>query len=239
MNMSQLLTRLKRKLGLLVLATPIENLDQSITDIIYDTTIPVFSKYAPIKQKITLDLDYLKELKSTAEYKEYLLPDYGRKIIYVEDMYPDSSKYTGLGYHSIAYPSVGMDAIHSLMISNASGNLLSSMMPALTFEFQDPNIIRIFNCHVSTAIVVSIAFEHDKNLTSIPISQEESFFKLALLDVKDGLYPTMKYYNELQTAHGNINLRIDDWQNAEAERNDLLEKWDDVYHLDAKTIYYG
>ena len=27
-------------------------------------------------------------------------------------------------------------------------------------------------------------------------------------------------------------LKIDDWQNAESERKELLNQWDDSYHLD-------
>ena len=49
----------------------------------------------------------------------------------------------------------------------------------------------------------------------------------------------MKHYNELQTAHGTVNLKIDDWANAESERESLLEKWDDTYHLDGKTQYFA
>lgn len=239
MNMSTLLTRIKRKLGLMAVATPFEDINEAIMDIIYDTTLPVFSKYEPVRKEIQVDLNCLKENRQTGEFTEYLLPDYGSRILFVEEVRPDITRCSGYGYYAVGYPSIDMSAMQSLMISNASAQLMSATIPAITFEFEDPNLLRIYNCYISTGVILRIAFQHDNTLSSIPLSQEESFFKLALLDVKDGLYPTMKYYNDLQTAHGNISLKIDDWQNAESERNDLIERWEDTYHLDGKTIYYG
>lgn len=239
MNMTTLLTRIKRKLGLLALATPFENINETIMDIIYDTTLPVFSKYEPVRKEFQLDLNNLKKTRETGEFAEYLLPDYGSRILYIEELRPDITRCSGYGYYAVGYPSIDMSAMQSLMISNASAQLMSATLPAITFEFEDPNLLRVYNCYITTGVILRIAFQHDKTLSTIPVSQEESFFKLALLDVKDGLYPTMKYYNDLQTAHGNISLKIDDWQNAEAERNDLLERWEDTYHLDGKVIYYG
>ena len=54
-----------------------------------------------------------------------------------------------------------------------------------------------------------------------------------------GCYDYMKHYNELSTAHGSINLKIDDWANASQDRDALLDKWDDTFHLDRKTQYFA
>ena len=48
----------------------------------------------------------------------------------------------------------------------------------------------------------------------------------------------MKHYTELQSAYGTINLRIDDWSNAESERTELLNTWEDTYHLDGPQMIY-
>ena len=47
------------------------------------------------------------------------------------------------------------------------------------------------------------------------------------------LYNALKYYSTIQTAYGTLDLKIDNWENAESERNDLLSQWDDNYHLDS------
>jgi hypothetical protein len=46
------------------------------------------------------------------------------------------------------------------------------------------------------------------------------------------LYNTLKMYDNIPTAFGNINLKIDDLQSAEESRNTLLDKWRDTFHLD-------
>ena len=49
----------------------------------------------------------------------------------------------------------------------------------------------------------------------------------------------MKHYNELSTAHGSINLKIDDWANASQDRDALLDKWDDTFDLIYKYLIEG
>ena len=79
---------------------------------------------------------------------------------------------------------------------------------------------------------------NDKSLASIPETAREAFMELALLDVKMNLYPTMKQYSTISTSLGNIDLKIDDWGNAESERKDLINRYDDTYHLDFRPMYY-
>ena len=56
--------------------------------------------------------------------------------------------------------------------------------------------------------------------------------QLATLDVKMFLYNTLKLYDNIPTAFGNIQLKIEDHQGAESERTALLDKWNDTFHLD-------
>ena len=49
----------------------------------------------------------------------------------------------------------------------------------------------------------------------------------------------MRYYTTVQTAFGQMDLKIDAWENAEADRNDLLNQWDENYHLDSvPAVWY-
>ena len=92
---------------------------------------------------------------------------------------------------------------------------------------------------VSARLTALLAFEHDRSFTSINPTCEESFFTLADLDVKAGLYPTIKHYNGLETALGRIELQIEDWQNASSERKDLISNWDENYLLDAVDLTWN
>lgn len=239
MNLSNIVTRIKLKLGLLNIATPIENLDDTIVTILKEITIPVFSVYYPVKESLTLNTYDLELLEKTALYEKYLLPEFkSRNLLYVFDVRYDTSVLTGLGYYGGGMPLLQGNLINQMMLSNAGANLMNHMIPKMTFKFEHPRELYIYNAYSSAKVVLDLGFEHDKSLASIPETSREEFLKLAMLDVKENLYPTMKQYTELNTAIGNINLKLDDWANAEDQRRELIEKWDDTYHLDFQPVYY-
>lgn len=100
-----------------------------------------------------------------------------------------------------------------------------------TFEYLGENKIRLYG-YPRVPLTFKVACEHDPNGESIPDSCYSSFMELAMLDMKQFLYNTLKHYEGIPTAFGTINLKIEDYQGAEAERNSLLEKWGDTYHVD-------
>lgn len=228
------------KLGLLNIATVFENLDETIVEILQEFTIPDFSVFNPVRDKITVNTTTDLQLIDKKDiYEEYLLPEFNtRKLLYVFDVNYDTSILSGLGYFAGGMPLMQGSLVNQVMLSNAGASLMNTMIPKMTFEFTHPRSLKIYNAYSSTKIVIELGFEHDKTMASIPDTCRESFMKLALLDVKSNLYPTLKQYTEINTAIGNINLKIDDWANAESERNDLIKEWEDTYHLDLMNTYY-
>ena len=75
MNLSRLITRIKTNLGLYTLALPFENLEEVLTEIIINVTLPVFSIYCPYYEKYRFDLNSLEQLEKNSNYEVYLLPD--------------------------------------------------------------------------------------------------------------------------------------------------------------------
>lgn len=238
MNISKLVTRIKLSLGIYSISLPIENLDDFILTVIEDITLPVFSIYCPFQQILHLNVKTLELLQKTDSFESYLLPDFQeRKLLSVKNIvYDDSSLY---GYSTGLFPYIYSGVSQDLMISNATANLISNMMPSLTFHFEAPRTITLYNCLSSYSLIFTLLFEHDKSFASITPTSEESFYKLAELDVKQALYGTMKHYNDIQTAYGNINLKIDDWASATEDRKSLLSEWDEKYHLDYAQSFYG
>lgn len=239
MNLSTAVTRIKLQLGLINIATPIENLDESIVQIIQDITVPVFSTYASYKKNLYIRTSDMELIEKTAEYERYVLPDFGtEKLLYVFDVRYDTGQLSGLASYG-AMPYYGGNLIQQILMGNASMNVYNHIIPKMTFKYMPPRELMLFNVYSYTKVVLELGFQHDKSLITIPESASESFFKLAVLDVKDNLYPTVKQYSELQTAIGTINLKIDDWQQAADKREELLREWDDTYHLDGKPVYYA
>ena len=240
MNLSTLITRIKMKLGIYTIALPIDNVDGFIEDIIKDITLPVFSQYNPYTERMHINLKNLKRIDRDTTYETFLLPEFNeRKLLYVKNVEYDDRSLSAIGLWDGTTPYACGSLVNQMMISNAASKLSTLTIPKLTFEFMPPRTIRLYNAYTSYNVVMDLAFQHDKSLQSIPPMAEESFFKLALLDVKDNLYPTVKHYNEIESAYGRIELKIDDWANAESERNDLIIQWDESYHLDLAKIYYS
>lgn len=241
MNLSDVMTRIKYKLGIMNIASPVRNLDGMIATIIKDITVPDFSVYSPDRYTVRYDLKDLEKLENYNSFETYLLPDFkDKKLLYVYQVYYDDSTLSGFGHYGGALPTIGGDMIAQIALSNASASLYSVMMPKMTFEFIHPRTLRIYNQYSESKVVLDLGFQHDVSLASIPETARTSFMELALLDVKENLYPIFKNYANLTTAYGNIDLKIDNWENAESERKDLIQRWDDTYHLDAGPgIYYA
>lgn len=239
MNMTKVLTRVKMDLGLYAIALPFEHPDDMMRQIIEEVTLETFSIYCPHREKIMVDTRDLERVESEANFETFLLPEWQeKKIIDVEDVKYDESMFSGVGYWGGTIPMVTSNIVTQSILANANAQLTRELIPSITFEYMHPRKLRLFNLYNSCRIVVSLLCTHFRSLISIPDSAAESFYKLAILDVKRLLYNSLKHYNEIESGHGRINLHIEDWQNAEQERQDLLNQWDDVYHEDRKQLYY-
>ena len=241
MNLSDVMTRIKYKLGIMNIASPVRNIDGMISTIIKDITVPDFSIYNPDRFTTRISLNDLEKIEDTNSYETYLLPDFQtRKLLYIFNVYYDDSTLSGFGHYGGALPMIGGNMIAQIAMSNAAASLYSVLMPKMTFEFLPPRKLRVYNQYSESKIVLDMGFQHDVSLASIPETCRTSFMELALLDVKENLYPIFKNYANLSTAYGNIDLKIDNWENAESERKELIQRWDDNYHLDAGPgIYYA
>lgn len=240
MNASQLLTSIKMDLGIYGLRLPFDDPDKAMMDVIQLKTLKTFSTFYP--QLITKSIDLATDLKcEKSEYTEsiYIIPPDlfgGREILYLRTIYP-KSKLLGNGFISPTFDG-SIETYNMLMMTQANANLASVAAPAITFKFEPPNKVYLYNMATAYGVVdFEFAVEHANNLSTIPQTAWESFYELALIDVKRFLYNIMKHYTELQTAYGNINLKIDDWSTAESDRKELVEKLKDIYHLEVEQFF--
>lgn len=239
MNLSNLITQIKMELGIYTIALPIDNIDKTISDIIKETTLRTYSQYFPQYEIVRIPSGTIEKLSRNLEYVDLMIHvPVGQEIVFVADIYYDASDISGIGYYGAGMPIYSPNMIQDILTTNIGANLTNAMFPKLTWEFTTPNKVRVYHLY-GGSIFIKYAKLHDMSLASIPFSQEETFKNLSILDCKKVLYHILKHYNEIETAHGRINLRIDDWQDATAERKDILKEWDENYHLEQKTIYYA
>ena len=119
--------------------------------------------------------------------------------MFVEDVYQDSNDIYGVGYYGAGMPIYNSNMIPDLLVTNIGADISNMSFPKFTFEFLTPNKLRIYNLF-GGSIVIKYAKLHNKDLSSIPMSQSETFKKLAIVDCKKALYGIIKHYNELETV---------------------------------------
>lgn len=235
MNISELLTSIKMDLGLVGLSLPIG--DKELLDVIKLKSLRTFSTYFPRIVTVHLKTRELEKLKDSYEESVFVLPDaFGGPIIGLRDLEVVDHSTIGTPYMS------NLDLYHDfgfygdIMMAQAEADLASLVTPSFTYKFEEPNIIRLFNAYQPTdcALRLELKLMHLDNLSSIKTSLFEAFYDLALVDIKRFLYNILKHYENIETAYGSINLRIDEWSSAEADRKDLLNRWGELYHLEEK-----
>ena len=241
MNISALITRIKIELGIYAIALPIEDVNGFLTDIITDISLRTFSNYCPTYDKFRFKLSQLKCLEKEADYETYILPDvfHSREILFIRDVTYDEGRASGIGYWGGGRPILQGNILNEAILSNASLPLINKIIPKLTFKYEHPRKVTIWNAFTSDELVFDIAFMHDKSLASISPTMEESFIQLVLLDVKNALYGILKHYPEINSAYGQISLKIDDWGQAESDRKQLIEEWNNLYHMDVQPFIYA
>lgn len=244
-NISKLITSIKMDLGLVAMATPFDNLDELIREIIVVRTLPVFDELQPYIVPLQIDTNELDMIEKRSESTVYRLPDvFGdAQIMMITNMEPiyDNDRYSH-DYNTSLFSYGVTPCIYGyqeLMLAQAQANMLSSAAKGATFQFLPPNMIEIFSGYaMGNTYRLSIALSHAENLSTLPSTCYSSFLKLATLDVKNYLYNTLIHYDNLSTAYGQLSLNIDRWSNADDDRRALIEKWEQTYHLDLSNIYF-
>lgn len=233
-NISDLLTSIKMDLGIYGLALPLDNPDKAIMDCIKLRTLPTYSIYYPKQFTFKINTDDLQCLESGYLRSRYLLPTAmfpEQRILYILKVNPKSN-LAGIGYATPIY-NADISVYQGLMNTQVGADLISQISPSFTWEFRAPDEMVLYNLSsILGEIEVTLGLTHLPNLTTIKPSQWNSFYELAILDVKAFLYNTIKHYDDLSSAYATIQLKINDWEEAASQRKELIENMKDNYHLD-------
>lgn len=236
MNVSELLTSIKMDLGLVGLSLPVT--DKDLLDVIKLKSVRVFSTYFPRIVTVNLKTRELEKLKDSYEESVYVLPDaFGGPIIGLRDLEIIDHSSMGTPYANNLDIYNNYALYGDIMLTQAEADLASLITPAFTYKYEEPNILRLFNAVSNDCTLrIELKLMHFDNLSSIKTTLFDAFYDLALLDIKRFLYNILKHYENIETAYGSINLRIDEWSNAESDRKDLLTRWGELYHLEEKQF---
>lgn len=233
-NTTYLLRHIKRMLGASHRPLPID--DEEILEIVAQETLFTFSKYYPFQFNIKINSSH----KVPGEIGVYYLDDQGLDILGVSRVF--RSEPTDYGYGDHYYANQGLLSPYQAINQQIMSDMISITQVPYTFNFITPNKVELFPKNIlEEDILVTVKAVHPSHLGTIPLSFKDDFFLLALLDVKISLWHILKHYSGLSTAVGSFDLKIEDFEAAEAERKDLLEKFDTMYMKEAnrRKLYIG
>ena len=240
---SEFLTMLKEDIGIKDIPLPVD--DNDLTKRLYHSALKEFSVRYPRIQECQLssaniiNRDNI-QFNGSATYQ--IPKDYYQDSEILAVLNIDSATRSG-GVSSMYYPSIVSWSADSLISSVADIKMAASMGSMMshspTFRFYAPDKLVIYDGWYNSSYCVELALMHDLNLTTIPTTALTNFRQLADLDLKWYLYNKLKRKENLDVGIGNINLKIDDWQDAEQQFRDLLQRWDEEgANLDVDRIQY-
>lgn len=224
-------------LGLDVLG--LESRFRDLVKIVESKTLLTFGNYVPIKYLTYLDLtdesNIIRKDHQTlgVEYwlRDPVLEKYHLPILAVDqidynnvgnvDPYdPDSSAY----YSSVIASRNNITLESVLMGSEYTYNrtLTDFAFPwKRYYELRGSNVLYLRNYAFGGTAEITIRTRFP-NIASIPEEYREVVITLAKYDIKIKLWNDLKYLENVVTPAGNLDLKINDWEGAEREREDYL-----------------
>lgn len=237
-NMSILLTKIERRLGLVPLAKylPKEFSKEVWADVIKMDSLDTFSRFYP--RKISFKITNETAPKKNGWY--YIDEDYigGQKILGVGDLdwtaFGNRSlglaQQFGYGLPDVSLANYGMDDISNLIMR---GNYASIFSNNVYVEFEYPNRIRltsVANNEVNLGdFTVILYVKHLDDLSSISPTKMETFEQLAQADVAGFLVNNLKYWDGLETVLASTDLKLGNLENEAAKRDNVIDKLETSY----------
>ena len=245
MILSRTISHIKMALGLYAITLPFKDditgettpTENVIRDVLTTATIPIYSQFVPWTREGMANLGNLKIIDRRNSV--YLLPAFltTTPVMYISNVYMpfhgDRGIHSGVGHgDGFIAPLHGLyRGGRAVAASQASLMLMGQMRSEPTFEYLGENKVRLYG-FPRTNVMFRLACEHEPNGETIPAGCYDSFLQLAMLDVKMFLFNTLKLYDQIPSAHGTINLKIEEFQAADSDRTSLLKEWGEVFHLD-------
>lgn len=243
---NHLLRMMKGDLGVMAIPLPISD-EELYQLIILDRTLPTFSQVCPLIEKVIMDIQtdavpdredpvHIDGDSTTINTLLRIPPVKPYRILGVASVRP----HNRLSNLSMSSSFETLESYQDLAQAQSLADLSSLMIPPMTFEYKAPDKVRLYNNHTYTSkLEVEVKYEHHPELFTIPDTARESFYKLALLDAKSWFYTNMNQFSEFETAYGHVTLKnIEEWSGADDKREELLNNWDETYHMDQPNIFW-
>lgn len=243
-DMTVLLKKIASRLGLLPLLPHLPNelkIDKW-ADVIMSDTMETFSRYYPHKFPMVVD-DVTCDKKEERGVTYYYIKDEilkGVKLLGLMDI--DWTDHTAsnasLGATSLGggyyYPYFGCPeaTFESMLSLQLNADMSSLYNRGVYIDFQYPNRFSLKGMGNTNydlkSFVVNLLVQHC-SLSTISPTKMEIFESLAQADIANFLYMNLRYYDNLDTAYVNIDLKLSELQDVANRRENIIEKIQESY----------
>lgn len=237
-NMNRLLNKIERRIGTKMLNLPEHLQKDKWVDTILEDTLMEFSRYIPNKIIYNLDTSYKNKQGYYLIDENELPPDV--EILGIRDLsfetlsgiLSNSANLSAFGYLDHYNVTYGID---DLWMTQMAADHSSMYNRGIFVYFEDPNKVKIVNSAnqdvlmSSNKIPLELLITHSHNLSTIPPTMMGIFEELAISDVCIFLYNNLKYFDNLETVFGNVNIRLDDIKEKADRRIDILNELKEGY----------
>ena len=234
-QMTLLLNKIQRRLGLITLQLPKEIDKDTWHIIIEEDTIPTFSRYFPYKITTIIDNSCAKD---GYFFIDKDLPE-GCKILGVKDIdwqaYRVDPRFDRYGINFSTYDFIARDyGIDDVAFSQVGADFLSLFNLGIYIEFEYPNKIRLVSVNGSPVsryrpFPLQVFIEHPSNLMTISPTMMEIFEQLAQADIATYLFQQLKYYDNQDTVYMQLDLKMDTLQEWMNKRDDIVRQLEEAH----------
>lgn len=237
-TLSEFLDMVKDDIGIGDLPLPVS--DDVLVKRLESSALKEFSvRYPYIKQCMINDNeldDDPRYVNMNGRHLVYKIPKWVNMdldILMVTDLQPASYNNIYDDVYGMAYSPD--DVLCTISDTRLMAQTYAAVTKTPTIRFEKPDRLHVFNGYRGHTYEITVGLRHDINLTTIPDTAMTNFRELAVLDLQEFLWNKMKR-KEIPTGVGDIQLKIEDWQDAGQKKRDLLKYWDDEgANLDIET----
>lgn len=210
---------------------------ETMLDIVEMYALPLFSKKK--HREITINIDANNAENRTGKMNEYIInPNIvdPKKILSIKQVLVYNESFMHDPYYNFFG---GVDVITAQL----SSMITKATKIPTSWEFIRPNIISIYsynNYQYRNRINVTLKVDHHKGLYTIQNNSTDLFIELSKYVIQEYIYNNRRFYKDLSTQFGNINIDIDEFAQAGDRKNELLQKMfeDKLKSSKEKKMYY-
>lgn len=245
-DMTLLLDKIERRLGLIPLSQflPEGMQKNDWVKVIQQDTLVEFSRYFPNQFKMIInDQTCNKKLDKETNTMWYYIKDeilQGAKLLGLKDIdWTDvssaNSSMTNGSIGTYYYPS-GMPCIEatleSVLALQMAADTASLYNRGIYIDFQYPNrfcLKGLANTNYDLSSFVVVLLVEHMSINTISPTMMSIFEELAQADIANYLYMNLRYFDGIDTAYINIDLKLNELQEVAGKRESILEEIKNSY----------